>query len=44
MQAKKMASGHGNVYLVKIGDEPVEDGSQDTCNDKQSNLGPVAGY
>ena len=40
----KMASGHGNVYLVKIGEEPVEDGSQDTCKEKQSNLGPVAGY
>ena len=31
-------------FLVKIGEEPVEDGSQDTCKDKHSNLGPVAGY
>ena len=34
----------GNVYLVKIGEKPVEDGSQDICKDKESNLGPVAGY
>ena len=34
----------GNVYLVKIGEKPVEDGSQDICKDKESNVGPVAGY
>ena len=44
MQATKMASSRGNVYLVKIGEKPVEDGSQDICKDKESNVGPVAGY
>ena len=44
MQATKMASSRGNVYLVKIGEKPVEDGSQDICKDEESNLGPVAGY
>ena len=34
----------GNVYLVKIGEKSVEDGSKDICKDKESNLGPVAGY
>ena len=34
MQAKKMASGRGNVYFVKIGEKPVGDGSQDICKDK----------
>ena len=34
----------GNVYLVKIGEKPVEDGSQDICKDKENNVGPVAGY
>ena len=44
MQAAKMASGSGNVYLVKIGGKPARDGSQEICKDKESNLGPVAGY
>ena len=44
MQATKMASSRGNVYLVKIGEKPVKDGSQDICKDKESNVGPVAGY
>ena len=34
----------GNVYFVKIGGKPVEDGSQDICKDKENNVGPVAGY
>ena len=34
----------GNVYLVKIGEKPVGDGSQDICKDEESNLGPFAGY
>ena len=44
MQARKMASNRGNVYLVKIGGKPAEDGSQEICKDKEINLGPVAGY
>ena len=44
MQARKMASGRGNVYLAKIGGKPAGDGSQEICKDKESNLGPVAGY
>ena len=44
MQAKKMAVGRGNVYLVKIGGKPVGDGGQEICKDTESNLGPVAGY
>ena len=39
-----MASSRGNVYLVKIGGKPTGDGSQEICKDKDSNLGPVAGY
>ena len=44
MQVKKMASSRGNVYLVQIGGKPVGDGSQEIGKDKESNLGPVAGY
>ena len=44
MQAKKMASARGNVYLVKIRAKPIGNGSQDICKDKESNLGPAAGY
>ena len=44
MQARKMASSRGNVYLIKIGEKPAGDGSQEICKDKESNLGPVAGY
>ena len=44
MQATKMASSRGNVYLVKIGGKPTGDGSQEICKDKESYLGPVAGY
>ena len=44
MQAKKMADRSRNVYLVKIGGKPVGDGSQEICKNKESNLGPVAGY
>ena len=44
MQATKMAFSRGNVYLVKIGEKPAGDGSQEICRDKESNLGPVAGY
>ena len=39
-----MVSSRGNVYLVKIGGSPAGDGSQEICKDKESNLGPVAGY
>ena len=44
MQATKMASSRENVYLVKIGGKPAGDGGQEICKDKESNLGPVAGY
>ena len=44
MQARKIASSRGNVYLVKIGGKPAGDGSQDICKDEESNLGPVAGH
>ena len=44
MQVRKMASSRRNVYLVKIGEKPAGDGSQEICKDKESNLGPVAGY
>ena len=44
MQATKIASGRGNVYLVKIGEKPPGAGSQEICKDKESNVGPVAGY
>ena len=44
MQATKMASSRGHVCLVKIGGKPARDGSQEICKDKDSNLGPVAGY
>ena len=44
MQARKMASSRGNVYLVKIGGKPAGDGSQDIFKDKESNLRAVAGY
>ena len=44
MQARKMACSRGNVYLVKIGGKPAGDESQEICKDKESNLGPVAGY
>ena len=33
-----------NVYLVKIGPISVGDAHQDICKEKESNLGPVAGY
>ena len=33
-----------NVYLVKIGPKSLRDGPQGICKDKESNLGPVAGY
>ena len=33
-----------NVYLVKIGPNSVGNAHQDICKDKESNLGPVAGY
>ena len=39
-----MSSSSGNVYLVKVGGSPAGDGSQDICKDKESNLGPAAGY
>ena len=44
MQATKMVSSRGNLYLVKIGGKPAGDGSQEICKDKESNVGPVAGY
>ena len=44
MQATKMVSSRGNGYLVKIGGKPAGGGSQEICKDKESNLGPVAGY
>ena len=44
MKATKMASVVEMFFLVKIGEKPVEDGSQDICKDKESNVGPVAGY
>ena len=44
MQATTMVSVVEMFYLVKIGEKPVEDGSQDICMDEESNLGPVAGY
>ena len=28
----------------KLGGKPVGDGSREICKDKESNLGPVAGY
>ena len=44
MQATKMASSRGNVYLVKIGGKPARDRSQEIRKDKERNLGPVAGH
>ena len=35
MQATKMASSGGNVYLVKIGEKPVTNGSQDVARIKK---------
>ena len=32
------------VYLVKIGPNSLGGARQDICKDKESNLGPVAGY
>ena len=39
-----MATNGRNVYLVKIGPNSLGDGRQGICKDKESNLGPVAGY
>ena len=33
-----------NVHLVKIGPKSLGHTRQDICKDKESNLGPVAGY
>ena len=33
-----------NVYLVKLGPKSLADVRQDICKDKESNLGPAAGY
>jgi len=33
-----------NVYLVKIAPNSLGDARQDTCKDKECNLGTVAGY
>ena len=33
-----------NVYLVKIGPKSLGHTRWDICKDKESNLGPVAGY
>ena len=41
---KKMAENGRNVYLVKIGPKSLENTRWDICMDKESNLGPVAGY
>ena len=41
---KKMAADGRNVYLVEVGPKSLRDGRQDICNDKERNLGPVAGY
>ena len=32
------------VYLLKIGAKSFRDGSQDNCEDTESNLGPFAGF
>ena len=34
----------GNVYFLKIGAKSLGDGSQDIFKDKESNLGPFAGF
>ena len=39
-----MAENGRNVYLVKIGPKSLENTRWDICMDKESNLGPVAGY
>ena len=39
---KKMAADGKN--LVKLGPKSLADGRQDICKDKESNLGPAAGY
>ena len=45
MQAKKMADLVAEMFIwSKLGIKPVGDGSQEICKDKESNLGPVAGY
>ena len=41
---KKMAADGRNAYLVKIGPKSLGNRRQDICKDKESNLGPVAGY
>ena len=41
---KKMAADERNVYLVKLGPESLGNRRQDIWKDKESNLGPVAGY
>ena len=33
-----------NVYKLKIGAKSFSDGSQDTCDDAESNLRPFAGF
>ena len=39
-----MAENGRNVYLVKIGPKSPAHTRRDICKDKESNLGPVAGY
>ena len=39
-----MAAVGRDVYLVKLGLKSLGDGRQDIYKDKESNLGPVAGY
>ena len=41
---KKMADNGRNVYLVKIGPKSLEHTRRDICKDRESNVGPVAGY
>ena len=41
---KKMTADGKNVYLVKLEPKSLADGRQDICKDKESNLGPAAGY
>ena len=38
-----MATDGRNVYLVEMGPKSPGDGRQDSCKDKECNLGPVAG-
>ena len=45
MQAKKMADPVAEMFIwSKLRIKPVGDGSQEICKDKESNLGPLAGY